>query len=1165
MRGIDLIRQLIRQQTVSIGEPVSNLYGAAAPAADVLVVSRDSEWLVLSIPGARMRGIDEFYAAYYAQPDRQSAIVPAPQGAIVVGQPFQSPTDNVQIADGRTYLVRGLVDAESPVVATLDVASEDASGEFAVYLDGVLQRRGYGSITVTIALDVGGHTIDIMAAARVFGVAVPSSLMVRADAETLTAPIWSAVSAGYADPAAGTPAVNLAWFTDPRVGGWVLRRRELSELGQIVTITPVDERGEFGVELVGDWSGVVRSGQDLLAGRETMGLVLGADYDGTTKTSVRLRLPSGRTSTSEHWMYRLAMTGQFVDLARIRRTDGTAIVTYVDTRVATGVAYDYVLQPFGLFSDTVLGPLSEIEHVRGGDSVPPASITFKTLPTVLDNRILVKYRTPDDEDYAGTRVYFRDTRVSRVSSGANTTLTLSDDTQTWASEQWANYAIGIVAGTGIGQIRRIVTNDATVVTIDRAWDVTPNGTSAYEIFRILPIATDHGVPSADDELIFSPAGYGTYFFPTFDWGSNEQLWADAVSWTYSQNDDREYVGSPRTTLILDERTPDGAVSATVVRMWFQSSPSFTDLVTGTSSGSNTSTTLKDISKSWTTDQYQSLLNTVFYVRIVSGTGAGQMRKITANTATQLTVGEWAIVPDNTSHYVIQNGGTNYRRNGGNFIPVYQPEFITRSLTGDLIEYFSELNGFPPEALKRAFIDGDSLATIASVSAVENVPNVLDITIDTPDDDVKEWLCYARRGSTSPTWPTVSGQASDPNMDDVYLRFRGPPSTPTFSMSAGGTGASDGTWYIMVVPINSFGDRGPATAVSTVVDGVGDNEPALAGISVVRHDNGTTAYYNQVLWNHSAALGGTGGTSTGSNTTSTLNDTGKTWTTDQWVNYRVEIISGTGVGQTRRVISNTATQLTVATNWSVTPDATSKYEVYKAGVKIFAYRDDIGPGSQGLIHSGTYRNPRADTDGDFTNTNDPDTVAAKGTVLHGLGTSQRSTQGVGVQHTWYYILQIWKDIETAPVQTKSYQVTHTDYYFDPAPAFSGSASVSITSFGSSHGAGSGSFFGDQICDTPHRNTITWTVTGGNDTAYRIDIDVSTDGGTWDSLAGGISTYATSYVDEEWGIVDFGGGTSYDRTYRVEIVRKIDGVVTASQITNRIQRNSRWCDNAGHGPF
>jgi len=70
---------------------------------------------------------------------------------------------------------------------------------------------------------------------------------------------------------------------------------------------------------------------------------------------------------------------------------------------------------------------------------------------------------------------------------------------------------------------------------------------------------------------------------------------------------------------------------------------------GYSSGGNTITTLHDTRKTWSASSFI----TSYTVRIISGTGAGQARSISANTSTQLTVSSaWATPPDSSSFYVI---------------------------------------------------------------------------------------------------------------------------------------------------------------------------------------------------------------------------------------------------------------------------------------------------------------------------------------------------------------------------------------------------------------------------------------------------------------------------------------------------------------------------------
>lgn len=85
----------------------------------------------------------------------------------------------------------------------------------------------------------------------------------------------------------------------------------------------------------------------------------------------------------------------------------------------------------------------------------------------------------------------------------------------------------------------------------------------------------------------------------------------------------------------------------------------------------------------------------------------------------------------------------------------------------------------------------------------------------------------------------------------------------------------------------------------------------------------------------------GGTSTGTNTSTTLKDTTKKWAVGQWKDNVVTITAGLGAGQQRRIQSNTTDTLTLygqgtgadtpvsLRTWATTPDASSKYEIHKS--------------------------------------------------------------------------------------------------------------------------------------------------------------------------------------------------------------------------------------------
>lgn len=78
--------------------------------------------------------------------------------------------------------------------------------------------------------------------------------------------------------------------------------------------------------------------------------------------------------------------------------------------------------------------------------------------------------------------------------------------------------------------------------------------------------------------------------------------------------------------------------------------------------------------------------------------------------------------------------------------------------------------------------------------------------------------------------------------------------------------------------------------------------------------------------------------------STLTNSAKNWTVNQWANYQVRITAGTGAGQIRTIASNTATALTVGSAWTTAPDATSVYAI--EGNDDFIYY--MGNAAVGLI-------------------------------------------------------------------------------------------------------------------------------------------------------------------------------------------------------------------------
>jgi len=114
-----------------------------------------------------------------------------------------------------------------------------------------------------------------------------------------------------------------------------------------------------------------------------------------------------------------------------------------------------------------------------------------------------------------------------------------------------------------------------------------------------------------------------------------------------------------------------------------------------------------------------------------------------------------------------------------------------------------------------------------------------------------------------------------------------------------------------------------------------------------------------------------GYSSGGNTTTTLNDTSRTWSASNFAtSYTVRIISGTGAGQARSISANTSTQLTISSAWSTIPDSRSFYVITRKkaftrtstsdGVLRYSVGGSINQPIADLIISHTFSQPDANT-------------------------------------------------------------------------------------------------------------------------------------------------------------------------------------------------------------
>lgn len=231
--------------------------------------------------------------------------------------------------------------------------------------------------------------------------------------------------------------------------------------------------------------------------------------------------------------------------------------------------------------------------------------------------------------------------------------TITDVGKTWAWNQWVGYQIRFVSSNGQSQLRKILYNTANTITFadvnkfaEEDWAYSPVVTVAnsplviavaastvYHIESSIITVDSNWLVKPDSTSRFVVKGGGIYLL---------SLGTNYILQYYDILGDQWYLRnggaatSPWVTASTDASIVSTGENATV---WER----------GKGVGTQSSTTFQDTTKSWTTNQWAG-----YYIRIWSGTGEDQYRKITSNTNNTLTVPAWdTITPDSTSKYFIE--------------------------------------------------------------------------------------------------------------------------------------------------------------------------------------------------------------------------------------------------------------------------------------------------------------------------------------------------------------------------------------------------------------------------------------------------------------------------------------------------------------------------------
>ncbi|UQS94946.1 flagellar hook-length control protein [Pseudanabaena phage Pam2] len=532
-------------------------------------------------------------------------------------------------------------------------------------------------------------------------------------------------------------------------------------------------------------------------------------------------------------------------------------------------------------------------------------------------------------------------QIRRILSNAATVITLGDTTQT--NEIWNNPAIFSPAINATAGTQATYSIESQVLTVDSAWTVTPDSTSVFKVKTGLvimvssaaaaPFFTMQAYDIISDTWYILPAMQGIFSAAGTDCSverttENSSIWERGIA-----------TGGSTTTLIDDSHGVDVAswkinqwanywvyiysgVGAGQIRQiasntattltWTTvgTAPTSTSryLIIGFDAGTataGTSTTITDSTKSWAVDRWKN-----YAVRILAGTGAGQIRPIASNTSTAITiVGNWATNPDSTSIFSIQGDPNKiYLQLGGIAgLPIYNID--------SQVPTFGRQQDFGIARSASAIVSGNKAVAITTLA---NATTTATITTTHPHQ--------FRVGQLV----TVRG-ATDANFNVTNVAITTVPSATTFTYTMAGTPASttiasSQTTTVLVDATKNWTTNqwagftvymytGATTAASGSTTGqsfrIASNTATT--LTLVATATAPTNGVSRYSISTSSAIGAADfGVATGTGSTTTLQDTTKNWAVNIWAGKRLRILTTTGTVTEVSITSNTANTITCGT-------------------------------------------------------------------------------------------------------------------------------------------------------------------------------------------------------------------------------------------------------------
>jgi hypothetical protein len=510
---------------------------------------------------------------------------------------------------------------------------------------------------------------------------------------------------------------------------------------------------------------------------------------------------------------------------------------------------------------------------------------------------------------------------------------IGDSTKKWRVNQWDGYNCRLTFSTGQSQVRRILYNDTTTLTFSDTNHQAVDSFNNTGFSAVTPFAVPVTTAGAQTNFVIesSVLTVDSSWEVTPDESSIYQIMTGGI-WLMTAAASTPFAAFQYYDILLDSwftKTPSGPMH--------QAAALGTDFAidkTGEAGGvflsgvTASSAAAKTLVQTGATYEYDRYAN--YQLRIVSGKGIGQQRRIAANSADTFYVEKkWDITPDNTSGYAIY-GDTDKIWLAGNASSAMYQYSVDHDLwsSAPIVDtgVARQISATPAAGNTGSY--GPPHEGYAITSITYSASGILSVAVNAA-------------GTNYVVGDLVTCSTTGTNGQVYVTGVTGGGAVTTLQLAASGSGYSNGS-------SNTTGGAGSGLTITLTVGKVGNVVTAvnhdfrhgefvtIAGCATETTFNNTFAVIginSQTAFSIAANSAATQSPTAASSLTTTLIvDAAQNWNTNEHVG-RVVFVQTPGTSPTnagaRRITANTATTLTLSSVISVMANGQSRYVIQEA--------------------------------------------------------------------------------------------------------------------------------------------------------------------------------------------------------------------------------------------